>query len=351
MRGSGDAIQIMGIPASPYTRKMVAVMRYRHIPYALISRKTAQELKLVPATPSFLPTVYLPDDAGTLQPLTDTTPLIRMFEKSHPERSAVPSDPVLALIDRIIEDYADEWVTKPMFHYRWVYEADIQQSTNLLPLWFDRVRPDVEVRAMGEQFAERQIDRLGVVGSNAQTGPLIEASYKRLLVALDEHLAKYPFLLGQRPASGDFGLYGQLTQLAMFDPTPMQLTLATAPRVHAWTAVVDDLSGLDPQPQDWIDPGSIPDTLMAILREIGRTYVPVMLANAKAVADGADTVEAVVDGVPWRQVPFRYQAKCLRWLQEAHDALDATDQTRVRAILADTGCDALFQPSGRAVMP
>ena len=69
-------------------------------------------------------------------------------------------------------------------------------------------------------FAERQVGRLGVVGSNEVTAPVIEDSYRRLLRLLDAHLTDSRFVLGGRPAASDFGLFGQLTQLAGFDPTP-----------------------------------------------------------------------------------------------------------------------------------
>ena len=70
----------------------------------------------------------------------------------------------------LLEDYGDEWLTKAMFHYRWVHQADIDRSTDMLALWFDPHRPDAEVEAHGQEFAARQIGRLGVVGSNAETG-------------------------------------------------------------------------------------------------------------------------------------------------------------------------------------
>ena len=139
-------------------------------------------------------------------------------------------------------------------------------------------------------------------------------------------------------------MFGQLTQLAAFDPTPMALTLRAAPRVAAWVGLMEDLSGLEPDQEDWIDPAAPPPTLAPLLAEIGRGYVPVMLANAQAVMTGAAEVEASVEGRPWSQQPVPYQAKGLRWLRESHGKLDVEARDLVDALLAGTGCETLFTP-------
>ena len=128
----------------------------------------------------------------------------------------------------------------------------------------------------------------------------------------------------------------------MFDPTPMDLTLRRAPRVHAWAVLADDLSGLEPAEGDWVASDALPDTLRDLLAEVGRTYVPVMMANARAAAAGEETFSVDLDGVVWEQRTFPYQAKCVRWLREAHASLGDADRARFDAAIAGTGCDALF---------
>jgi glutathione S-transferase len=335
-------LQLMGAPGSPYTRKMLAVLRYRRIPYALLTPPMAAARGLPQPKVPLLPTFYLPGADGALEPATDSSPLIRRFESVYAGREVIPADPVLAFIDMLLEDYADEWLTKAMFHYRWAFPDDARRSGRVLPLYRGLSRPDDDVAERGRAFAERQIGRLKFVGSNAVTGPIIQASYERLLGLLDARFRDAPFLMGARPGSADFALFGQLTQLVAYDPTPMALTLERAPRVYAWTALAEDLSGLEPHPEDWLDTGAVPATLRAILAEVGRTYVPVMLANARAVEQGAATVEAIVEGQSWTQQPFPYQAKCVRWLREAYAALDATARASVDGVLAGTGCEPMF---------
>jgi hypothetical protein len=175
------------------------------------------------------------------------------------------------------------------------------------------------------------------------TGPVIEASWRRFLEVFDAHIQNQPFLLGHRPGAGDFACYGQMTMLVITDPTPSAVAFEVSPRAYAWTERCEDLSGLDVSDDDWIVLEDPPETFRALLAEMGRVYAPFMLANADAVARGAEQVICEIDGQPWRQAPFVYQAKCLRWLREAYSALTPAEQGRVDAVLAGTGCEALLE--------
>jgi glutathione S-transferase len=334
-------LPIMGAPGSPYTRKMLALMRYRRIAYRFLIGRTGAASSLPRPKVELLPTFYLPNAAGEIEAVVDSTPILRRLEREVAGRTALPPDPVIGFLDDLLEDYADEWLTKAMFHYRWHYAPDIDKSGEILPRWRDISGPDAKMAAMKAQFAQRQISRLYVVGSNPTTAPVIEASYRRFLDAFEAHLKGSPFLMGGRPGASDFAAYGQLTQLAHFDPTPAALTLAQAPRVYAWVSLVDDLSGLEPADDDWLARDAVPDTLLALLREVGRVYVPVMLANARALKTGAERVETEVDGLPWVQQPFPYQGKCVQWLRAAFAALSPADRAIAGDLLARTGCEPL----------
>ena len=340
---SYQGLRIVGAPGSPYSRKLRAVLRYRRIPHVWIQRGSPEDSGLPSPKVDLLPRLVLPGAGGAPEARVDTTPLIRELETRHPERSVVPPDPVMAFLDALLEDYADEWLTKCMFHYRWAFEPDIARAAAILPRWFRTNRPETECVAQGRLFAERQIGRLGVVGSNAITAPVIEASYERLLALLDARLVTSRFVMGERPGASDFGLYGQLTQLAGFDPTPRRIALEKAPRVVAWIDGVEDLSGLEPRDEDWASASPLAPALRGLLSEVGRVYVPFLRANAAALAGGADRVECQIDGRPWVQQPFPYQGKCLAWLREGREALARDDRGRLDAILAGTGCERLFE--------
>jgi glutathione S-transferase len=337
-------IRIIGAPGSPYSRKMRALLRYRRIPHVWILNFSAQARALPQPRVPLLPTLVFPAaDGSPGEVATDSTPLIRRLEREHAGRAVVPPRPALAFLDALLEDYADEWLTKCMFHYRWAFGADALLASQVLPRWSAIDKTDAEVAPLSKQFGERQVGRLGVVGSNATTAPVIEASYRRLLALLNARLTESPFVLGRRPAACDFGLYGQLTQLVNFDPTPMAIARSEFPRVVAWVDVVEDLSGLEPgdDEEGWIG-GELPESLRGLLGEIGRVYAPFLLANARALEARAERVECTIDGRPWVQQPFPYQGKCLRALREGYKALAGAERALVDAALRGSGCEVLF---------
>ena len=339
---TADILRIVGMPGSPYSRKLRAVLRYRRIAHAWVHQGSREARDLPRARVPLLPQLILHGADGALEAAIDSSPLIRRLERLYSERAIIPPDPAIAFVDALLEDYADEWLTKPMFHYRWACAPDIARAAAILPRWSRTNAPEAEAVALGRTFAERQIGRLAVVGSNPTTAPIIEDSYRRALRLLDAHLTGARFIMGNRPGASDFAFFGQLTQLAGFDPTPAAIALDIAPRVVAWIDIVEDLSGLEPSDADWLSRGDVPQTLRAMLTEVGRVYVPFLIANAAALDRGAAQVECVIDGRAWTQVPFPYQGKCLHWLRESHAALGGDDRRAVDALLQGTGCERLF---------
>ena len=340
-----DPVQLVGGTGSPYTQKMVALLRYRRIPYAIIwgqPETTCDALGVAAPKPIFMPTFFF-EEGGELTAHCDSTPIIRRLEADHAGRSVLPGDPALAFIDYLIEDFSDEWCTKYMFHYRWHFAADADNAGTKLPLSMDVSMPQAAFQHFKDYISQRQIERLWVVGSNEETAPIIDASYRRFLAAIEAHLANQPFMLGRRPGAGDFGLFGQLSQLVGFDPTSREIAHAVSPRTVGWVDRMPDGSGLMPEDSDWVAMEDQPVSLRGLLKEIGRVYTPAQLANAQAVMAQEKTWECEIDGARWHQRTFPYQAKCLQWTRDQYGGLSAADQARVDALIAGTGIEPMLE--------
>ena len=339
-----DSIKLIGNVASPYTRKMIAYLRYKRIPYEVIwgqPEDVLREMNIEPPKPILLP-VFLLDRDGEATAITDSTPLIREFEEKYPERSVLPRDPALNFINFILEDFGDEWCTKFMFHYRWHFDEDADNAGTILPLGINSALTDDELAFFKEHFAKRQIDRLWVVGSNNDTAEFIDKSYKNVLSIFEEHFKTQPFLLGNSPSSCDFAVYGQFTQLVGFDPTPRRIAHEISPRTVAYVNTLDDRGGLDyVEENNTLD--SLSDSIHDLFKELAISYVPTMIENHKAIEEGEKEWSADLAGYPWKQKSFPYQAKCLDWIRDEFRDLDNINQEKVLSFLTANNCQSLVE--------
>jgi glutathione S-transferase len=275
----------------------------------------------------------------------DSTPLAYELERRHPgERSIIPDDPAQAFLAHLIEDMADEWCTKAMFHYRWAYAPDIHYASHWIA---DDGYPDArgdERAAMAKSFADRQISRMPLVGCTPANAPIIEECFLRVLDLLEGHVGLHDYLFGSRPSLADFGLFGQLKTLAT-DPTPLAIMRARAQRTEDWIRQLDDASGIEGA---WLAADApLPDATTGLLALAGEVYLPFLAANAEAFGNGDETVSLDLLGKPYSQVPFRYQVKCLSELRARLRGLDDAAMARARPILRATGCwDVLAATTG-----
>ena len=105
---------------------------------------------------------------------------------------------------------------------------------------------------------------------------------------------------------------------------------------------MEDMSGLEPKDSDWISFIEVQNNLSDIFKEIGRVYLPALLANAQAVANKEQTWTTQIDGAKWEQRSFPYQAKCLNWINEEFHNLNKNAQQQIMNFFNKTGCEGLI---------
>lgn len=321
--------RLYGGLGSPYSMKMRAVLRYRRLPHVWLAGNGPDVMARLFSglKAAVIPVLEFPD--GTV--MNDSTPLIRELERRHPgERSIIPEDEAQAFLAFLLEDMADEWATKAMFHYRWFRERDQLQMSRWLA--YDRLigggRERIEETAAA--FRHRQVGRMALVGCTPENAPLIEATARQVFALLDRVATEDGYLFGSRPSLADFAWYGQLSQLAS-DPTPHDVMLEEAPYLMRWLANLDDASGVEGH---W---GEASPAVAGLLQLAGEVYLPFLAANAQAAQAGAETFTVELQGKPYSQGTFRYQVKCLQDLRSAYAALSATARARVDPLLAAAG--------------
>jgi glutathione S-transferase len=320
-------MRLHGALGSPYSMKMRGLLRYRRIPHAWVQDNAARMALFPKVKAPVIPLLEFAD--GSVE--NDSTHLTRLLEARVPGRSVIPEDPCIAFLAYLIEDFADEWLTKAMFGYRWLAEEDQRQMSRWL--LFDAMpgTGDANQSAMARAFRDRQVGRMGLVGCTAENFPLIAASTRAVLDALEAHVSDGLFLFGTRPSEAEFSLFGQLSQLGV-DPTPQTMMRRDFPLTYRWLAHMDDLSGVD---GEW---GGVRPVVQPILKVIGEVYLPFLVANAAAIEAGAPEVRLEAMGMTLAQPPFRYQAKCLAQLRAAFAALTHDCAADILPLLSATDC-------------
>jgi glutathione S-transferase len=322
---------IYGGLGSPYSMKIRAIFRYRRLPHVWRQIEMGDERIFQHVKAPVIPVIEYPDGIWK----NDSTPLLFDLEARHSERSIVPPDAGQAFLAFLLEDFADEWGTKAMFHYRWYRERDQKQLSEWLA--FDRLR------GVGRQtildaaaaFRARQVGRMALVGCTPENAPLIEETARRILSVFEAQVTEADYLFGTRPSLADFGWFGQLSQLAV-DPTPQEMMRADYPFTYRWLADLDDASGVD---GDWRAASEpLLPAVTQLLKLAGKIYFPFLLANSDAVAKGVKTFSVTLLGRTYSQGAFKYQAKCLAELRTAYAKLSPGTKAAIDPILSDAGC-------------
>ncbi|MBF2754322.1 MAG: glutathione S-transferase [Gammaproteobacteria bacterium AqS3] len=312
--------RIFGVELSPYSMKVLSYFRYKGIEHEWIVRtpRVQAEFEKYAKLP-LIPVVVFPDDTA----MQDSTPILHALEQRHPEPATVPDDPVLAFVDALLEEYADEWLNKAMFHYRWTYPENQRSASRriarvqLIGSRFGEtpVLRNLMARMVARRVRARMIPRLFFVGSSRQTARQIEGSFVRLCALLEVHFnSGRPYLFGARPSQADFSLWGQF-QTIITDPGPGRIICNGHPCLSAWIERMPSARSEG----EWEKPEALLITLRPILQlEIAGLFLPWSTANAAAIADSRESFSVTLQGLEFAQKPQKYHARSLAALCEQY---------------------------------
>ena len=323
--------RLYGAELSPYSLKVRSYLRFKGLDFEWLTRSNARQEEFTRYAKQPLMPVLVDANETALQ---DSTPIIEALEREYPDPSISPPDASLAFVSALLEDYADEWLNKAMFHYRWSYPEDQESaSRRIVEMIFEGAAAPEDAE---EGVRSRMVARLHHVGSSPETAPIIEGSFSRLLGLLEHVLGDKPYLFGGTPSLADFGLAGQFAQL-LSDPTPGAMIKRQAPKLAAWAERMDK-----PRVQGAFGGlGDVREALVTLLRdEVASAYLVWLSANANAVATDALAVSAQIGGSMFTQKPQRYAAKAFAELRRKRSAV--TDDA-LAALLEETGCDAFLK--------
>jgi glutathione S-transferase len=303
---------------SYFTRKLTGYLDYKGIPY--LFRRFAGALPEARAAgwPGGIPAVRSPDGAY----MWDTTDVIHHLELRHPEPAVLPPGPVQRFLAYALEDVADEWLYRPAVGSRWLFEENARLGGFELArdITHEAPVPADQAFQMVRSFVSASCEPFGVTAKNV--GCWIEEVARPWFRVLDAHLAARPFLFGQRPSLADFAVFGGSAAHFGNDPLCRRWLDEDGP------AVVTHLHRLM-EPEDvafgpWCDDDDVPETLVALLADHGRLYLPWV---SRAASEGAaPLLFAGGESVHISATPFLREARArllARYTALRCEALDA----------------------------
>lgn len=102
--------RIVGLGASPYTRKLPAAARFRRLPFRFVVAGSKEAKALPQRSLPLFPYFVAPEVDGALtQVQADSTPILTFLEEAYPQRLLRPADGALRflgerIVDALIED-------------------------------------------------------------------------------------------------------------------------------------------------------------------------------------------------------------------------------------------------------
>ena len=331
-------MKIYGSKISYYTGKLEAYLRYKGLPYEVVSPYRHEKTIRQQVGANQVPIVERDDGRW----MSDTTPILLQLEIEHPAPTILPPNPVVDFIARLMEDYADEWLWRSAMHYRWSYPHDRELLSSIIA---DEIMKDYPLPRFIKRRLIRRRQHGGFVrgdGVRAQTWDHVESGYFAALEGMSTMLQERPFLLGDAPSLADFGFMAPMLRHFGHDPTPADIMRNRAPAVWAWLARVwnarPSIVG-----HDFVQ--AIPSDAGPMLREVCETHLAQLTANVAAYAAGPSRFAMTIQGCEYVQMPVsRYRVACLERLRETFAGLSGQDQESIRKLLPHPQAEILWSP-------
>ena len=336
---------------SPYSCKLRTYLNFKGIPYKRMRINLNAYMKEIPdrVGMSIMPVILTASD----EVLQDTTPIMALFEQEYPEKACIPDDQRLAFIMWLLEDFGDEYLTRFSMHYRWGNRLNRETLSHRLARNMSYGNIQLHASNVAPMILARQAGfdgPLGLVSDEIRED--LEVQLIELLGLLEPHFARYQFILGDRPSLADFAIYGHFYAHLYQDPTSAHILETKGSRTCNWLDSITefgDVRGLAGQTEfgDWLNFNQeVPDTLIAILKFVAKTYIPFAAGAALATSEKQKSYIAKVNGLETPFMTFQYRAWSFENVQNEFNDLVPQDKIFVQGLLHQTNIQPALMANG-----
>lgn len=187
-----------------------------------------------------------------------------------------PVTPKLKFLSLLFDVIGTEGLLRPAMHYRWNFP---EENLDFLRFHFECFVPkNLAAREMADKQMNRMRNAGRSFGAVEDTFDFIETHYTNFLTVLDAHFENSPYLLGDKPSIGDFGMIAPLFGHLGRDPKPLRLMQCHAPRVFRWVERMNrpepDSGEFDSGANDYFMHDEVPQTLVEVLKYLAIDFVP-----------------------------------------------------------------------------
>jgi glutathione S-transferase len=326
--------RLFGAETSAYSTKMRSYLRYKGVVFDWLPRTqdTEDELRALSRF-STLPVLVTASGFA----VHDTTPMMEALEADTPEPSATPADPALAFLACVLEEYADAWLAKAAYHYRWTRKKDQRlAAARAIEDYYTREAP-ADRKGAEDAAIARMLDQMRSIGLEGEFGATVEKSFKRFVKLLDDHLRKHLCIFGGRPSIADFAIAGQLIQM-MKDPTPAKIIEKDGEFVAKWCEFLADAKPSGP----FAAFEDLKDTLAPIFAsELVAGFLPWAAENLESSLAGKESFEITLGKDAFTLTPLRSAARSFRELRRKF--VSGQEIETLKAFTDETGATVYLQ--------
>jgi glutathione S-transferase len=272
--------------------------------------------------------------------IQDSSVIIDRLEQRFPDAPIVPATPVQRFASYLLELWGDEWWIPIAMHTRWSYPENYplferEAGAHLMP-WMPRFVQN-KFASMAAEMLRTYLPDVGIV---PEQFVMLERWTENMLDHLDRHFAQMPFLFGDKPSLGDFGLVGTMYGHLGRDPWPKRHLVDPRKHVRSFT---DRMAEPTPHSGAFLPGDRIPETLNPVFTAIFAEFLPMLdgiLAETRvAIAQRASgkPLPRRLGMIEFPMGPYRYRRAALPYtLWMAQRMLDvyrtssAQDQAAVK---------------------